>query len=173
MDFFLAYVKDSILVNRLAHFCQYKCVNIGWNHFIFVVLQILSVYYIHCSSYLDDNDDTHFWVKVDDRVLKTIMKHVFSACSFSYQEYCLHPSESVINQAPKMLSSLHPHVDCITHLEMCIHSGRLFLISASVDCSLALSFLSGVTIGTFGQVSCTQCEIGTAFVPVSSCKGCL
>ncbi|XP_053355952.1 WD repeat-containing protein 49-like [Clarias gariepinus] len=67
------------------------------------------------------------------------------------QEYCLHPSESVINQAPKMLSSLHPHVDCITHLEMCIHSGRLFLISASVDCSLALSFLSGVTIGTFGQ----------------------
>ncbi|TSR87325.1 WD repeat-containing protein 49 [Bagarius yarrelli] len=67
------------------------------------------------------------------------------------QEYCLHPSESVINQAPKMLSSLNPHVDRITHLEVCVHSGRLFLLSASADCSLALSFLPGGTIGIFGQ----------------------
>ncbi|XP_053479394.1 WD repeat-containing protein 49-like isoform X2 [Ictalurus furcatus] len=67
------------------------------------------------------------------------------------QKYCLQPSESVINQAPEMLSSLHPHVDCITHLEICVHSGRLFLLSASADCSLALSYLPGGTIGTFGQ----------------------
>ncbi|XP_058244547.1 WD repeat-containing protein 49-like [Hemibagrus wyckioides] len=67
------------------------------------------------------------------------------------KEYCLHPSESVINQAPEMLSSLQPHVDRITHLETCVHSGRLFLLSASADCSLALSFLPGGTIGTFGQ----------------------
>ncbi|MCJ8733487.1 hypothetical protein PDJAM_G00224060 [Pangasius djambal] len=81
------------------------------------------------------------------------------------QEYCLQPSESVINQAPEMLSSLHPHVDRITHLEMCVHSGRLFLLSASADCSLALSFLPGGTIGTFGQeVHWNLAEISEAFV---------
>ncbi|KAK3570238.1 hypothetical protein QTP86_017141, partial [Hemibagrus guttatus] len=67
------------------------------------------------------------------------------------KDYCLQPSESVINQAPEMLLSLQPHVDRITHLETCVHSGRLFLLSASADCSLALSFLPGGTIGTFGQ----------------------
>ncbi|KAF7699228.1 hypothetical protein HF521_003970 [Silurus meridionalis] len=67
------------------------------------------------------------------------------------QEYCLQPSETVINQAPKMLSSFQPHVDSITHLETCVHTGRLFLLSASADCSLALSFLPGGTIGIFGQ----------------------
>ncbi|XP_053091153.1 WD repeat-containing protein 49 isoform X2 [Pangasianodon hypophthalmus] len=81
------------------------------------------------------------------------------------QEYCLQPSESVINQAPEMLSSLHPHVDRITHLETCVHSGRLFLLSASADCSLALSFLPGGTIGTFGQeVHWNLAEISEAFV---------
>ncbi|XP_027023856.2 WD repeat-containing protein 49 isoform X1 [Tachysurus fulvidraco] len=81
------------------------------------------------------------------------------------QEYCLQPSESVIDQAPELLLSLQPHVDRITHLETCVHSGRLFLLSASADCSLALSFLPGGTIGTFGQdVRWNLAGISEAFV---------
>ncbi|XP_072551333.1 cilia- and flagella-associated protein 337-like isoform X2 [Salminus brasiliensis] len=67
------------------------------------------------------------------------------------QEYCLYPSDRVTNQAPKLLSSLRPHIDCVTHLETCVHGDQLFLISASTDCSLALSYLPGPTIGIFGQ----------------------
>uniref|UniRef100_A0A3B4BXT7 WD repeat domain 49 n=1 Tax=Pygocentrus nattereri TaxID=42514 RepID=A0A3B4BXT7_PYGNA len=68
------------------------------------------------------------------------------------QDYCLHPTETVTNQAPALLSSLRPHVNCVTHLETCVHGDQLFLLSASTDCSLALSFLPGPTIGIFGQV---------------------
>ncbi|KAL6478596.1 hypothetical protein MHYP_G00120290 [Metynnis hypsauchen] len=67
------------------------------------------------------------------------------------QDYCLHPTETVTNQAPALLSSLRPHVNCVTHLETCVHGDQLFLLSASTDCSLALSFLPGPTIGVFGQ----------------------
>ncbi|XP_017579094.1 WD repeat-containing protein 49 isoform X1 [Pygocentrus nattereri] len=67
------------------------------------------------------------------------------------QDYCLHPTETVTNQAPALLSSLRPHVNCVTHLETCVHGDQLFLLSASTDCSLALSFLPGPTIGIFGQ----------------------
>ncbi|GAA6093430.1 WD repeat-containing protein 49 isoform X1 [Tachysurus ichikawai] len=81
------------------------------------------------------------------------------------QEYCLQPPESVIDQAPELLLSLQPHVDRISHLETCVHSGRLFLLSASADCSLALSFLPGGTIGTFGQdVHWNLAGISEAFV---------
>ncbi|XP_062860513.1 WD repeat-containing protein 49-like [Trichomycterus rosablanca] len=67
------------------------------------------------------------------------------------QGYCLYPSEDVTTQPPALLSSLHPHTNCITHLETCSHDSRLFLLSASADCTVALSFLPGGTIGTFGQ----------------------
>ncbi|KAG9272878.1 WD repeat-containing protein 49-like [Astyanax mexicanus] len=67
------------------------------------------------------------------------------------QEYCLHPSPSITNQAPVLLSSLRPHIDCVTHLETCEHSNQLYLLSASADCSLALSHLPGPTVGIFGQ----------------------
>uniref|UniRef100_A0A8B9KPI6 WD repeat domain 49 n=1 Tax=Astyanax mexicanus TaxID=7994 RepID=A0A8B9KPI6_ASTMX len=67
------------------------------------------------------------------------------------KEYCLHPSPSITNQAPVLLSSLRPHIDCVTHLETCEHSNQLYLLSASADCSLALSHLPGPTVGIFGQ----------------------
>ncbi|XP_066540306.1 cilia- and flagella-associated protein 337-like isoform X2 [Hoplias malabaricus] len=69
------------------------------------------------------------------------------------QFYCIHPSETVTKQAPPLLSSLRPHVDRVTHLETCFHGDSLFLLSASVDCSLALSFLPGHTIGIFGKTA--------------------
>ncbi|KAK1785172.1 hypothetical protein P4O66_018589 [Electrophorus voltai] len=67
------------------------------------------------------------------------------------QEYCIHPAESVTNQMPMLLSSLRAHIDCVTHLETCVHGEQLFLLSASADCSLVLSYLPGPTIGIFGQ----------------------
>uniref|UniRef100_A0AAY4DDV3 WD repeat domain 49 n=1 Tax=Denticeps clupeoides TaxID=299321 RepID=A0AAY4DDV3_9TELE len=68
------------------------------------------------------------------------------------EEYCVTPLEGVINQDPKLLSTLHPHINRVTHLETCVHGEQLFLLSASVDCSLVLSYLPGPTVGVFGQV---------------------
>ncbi|XP_028818964.1 WD repeat-containing protein 49-like isoform X2 [Denticeps clupeoides] len=67
------------------------------------------------------------------------------------EEYCVTPLEGVINQDPKLLSTLHPHINRVTHLETCVHGEQLFLLSASVDCSLVLSYLPGPTVGVFGQ----------------------
>ncbi|MBN3299728.1 WDR49 protein, partial [Amia calva] len=67
------------------------------------------------------------------------------------QEYCLHCTDSVINQPPALLTTFQPHVDCVTHLETCVHNGQLLLTSASADCSVALSHISGSIVGIFGQ----------------------
>uniref|UniRef100_A0A8C7MU10 WD repeat domain 49 n=1 Tax=Oncorhynchus kisutch TaxID=8019 RepID=A0A8C7MU10_ONCKI len=72
--------------------------------------------------------------------------------TWGIQEYCLLPSDGVTNEAPELLGSLRPHMDCVTHLETCLHGGRLLLLSASADCSVALSYLPGDTVGVFGQV---------------------
>uniref|UniRef100_A0A3P8NM05 WD repeat domain 49 n=1 Tax=Astatotilapia calliptera TaxID=8154 RepID=A0A3P8NM05_ASTCA len=73
--------------------------------------------------------------------------------------YCLTPGEGVNKELPKLLSSFHPHLDHVTHLEMCLHGDKLLLLSASSDCSLALSYLPGETVGFFGQVNkCTQVQ---------------
>lgn len=69
------------------------------------------------------------------------------------QDYCLHPCEGVNREAPVLLTSARPHLDCVTHLETCVHGGQLYLLSASADCSLALSYLPGAAVGIFGQVS--------------------
>ncbi|XP_036820812.1 WD repeat-containing protein 49 [Oncorhynchus mykiss] len=71
--------------------------------------------------------------------------------TWGIQEYCLLPSNGVTNEAPELLGSLRPHMDCVTHLETCLHGGRLLLLSASADCSVALSYLPGDTVGVFGQ----------------------
>ncbi|XP_036393500.1 WD repeat-containing protein 49-like [Megalops cyprinoides] len=67
------------------------------------------------------------------------------------QDYCLSPGEGVIYQTPELLASVHPHLDCVTHLETCVHGEQLFLLSASADCSVALSYLPGAAVGVFGQ----------------------
>ncbi|XP_029571967.1 WD repeat-containing protein 49-like [Salmo trutta] len=71
--------------------------------------------------------------------------------TWGIQEYCLLPSDGVTNEAPELLGSLRPHMDCVTHLETCLHGDRLLLLSASADCSVALSYLPGDTVGVFGQ----------------------
>lgn len=73
-------------------------------------------------------------------------------CSSVPQHYCLEPDGEMTREPPKLLCSLHPHLDRVTHLEMCFHGDRLLLLSASSDCSVALSYLPGDAVGLFGQV---------------------
>nr|XP_015216124.1 PREDICTED: WD repeat-containing protein 49 isoform X2 [Lepisosteus oculatus] len=67
------------------------------------------------------------------------------------QEYGLHSSDNVINQPPALLTRFQPHVDCVSHLETCVHNGQLLLISASADCSVVVSYINGSIVGIFGQ----------------------
>ncbi|XP_042270251.1 WD repeat-containing protein 49-like [Thunnus maccoyii] len=71
--------------------------------------------------------------------------------TWDIQHYCLKPADGVTKELPKLLNSFRPHLDRVTHLETCIHGDRLLLLSASSDCSVALSYLPGDTIGLFGQ----------------------
>uniref|UniRef100_A0A8D3BFH2 WD repeat domain 49 n=1 Tax=Scophthalmus maximus TaxID=52904 RepID=A0A8D3BFH2_SCOMX len=55
-------------------------------------------------------------------------------------------------EPPDLLCHSRPHLDRVTHLETCVHGNGLLLLSASSDCSVALGYLPGDTIGLFGQV---------------------
>lgn len=83
---------------------------------------------------------------------------VLISLSLGFQEYCLHYSDSIVNQPPPLLTAFQPHVDCVTHLETCEHSRRLLIISASADCSVAVGNISGSPVGIFGQVN-TKCYL--------------
>uniref|UniRef100_A0A672YP90 Uncharacterized protein n=1 Tax=Sphaeramia orbicularis TaxID=375764 RepID=A0A672YP90_9TELE len=72
--------------------------------------------------------------------------------TWDVQRYCLEPFEGVTEKPPRLLCSSRPHLDCVTHLETCIHGDKLLLLSASSDSSVALSFLPGEAVGLFGQV---------------------
>ncbi|KAL4646983.1 WD repeat-containing protein 49-like [Arapaima gigas] len=67
------------------------------------------------------------------------------------QDYCLRPHQAAAGHSPELLGRSRPHTDCVTHLETCVHGGRLFLLSASADCRVVLSLLPGAIVGTFGQ----------------------
>ncbi|XP_030008874.1 WD repeat-containing protein 49-like isoform X2 [Sphaeramia orbicularis] len=71
--------------------------------------------------------------------------------TWDVQRYCLEPFEGVTEKPPRLLCSSRPHLDCVTHLETCIHGDKLLLLSASSDSSVALSFLPGEAVGLFGQ----------------------
>ncbi|KAK2847046.1 hypothetical protein Q5P01_010045 [Channa striata] len=71
--------------------------------------------------------------------------------TWDIQRYCLEPDDRRTTEPPKLLHSCRPHLDRVTHLETCIHGDKLLLLSASSDCSVALSYLPGPTIGLFGQ----------------------
>ncbi|KAM7399514.1 hypothetical protein PAMP_018781 [Pampus punctatissimus] len=71
--------------------------------------------------------------------------------TWDIQQYCLKPKIGVTKEPPTLLHSFRPHLDRVSHLETCIHGDRLLLLSASSDCSVALSYLPGDTIGLFGQ----------------------
>ncbi|XP_051874572.1 WD repeat-containing protein 49-like [Pristis pectinata] len=70
---------------------------------------------------------------------------------WNIQDYCLNYSDVVITQLPPMVAATQPHSDCINHLETCVQDGRLLIVSASADCSIVLSDISGSVIGVFGQ----------------------
>ncbi|XP_051813810.1 WD repeat-containing protein 49-like isoform X2 [Acanthochromis polyacanthus] len=71
--------------------------------------------------------------------------------TWDMKDYCLKPGEKVNEELPKLLRSFCPHLDQVTHLETCLYGDRLLLLSSSSDCSVALSYLPGDTIGLFGQ----------------------
>ena len=49
-------------------------------------------------------------------------------------------------------SQWQPHNDIITSLEICVRNDRTLVLSASMDCSVALWDIYGNQIGIFGQV---------------------
>ncbi|XP_070685843.1 cilia- and flagella-associated protein 337-like [Pempheris klunzingeri] len=71
--------------------------------------------------------------------------------TWDMQHYCLAPGDRTTEEPPELLCSFRPHLDRVTHLEICFHNDTLLLLSASSDCSVALSYLPGDTIGLFGQ----------------------
>ncbi|XP_067102682.1 cilia- and flagella-associated protein 337-like [Osmerus mordax] len=85
--------------------------------------------------------------------------------------YCYQPEEGVTNDAPELLGRLRPHLDCVTHLETCIHGDRLLLLSASSDCCVALSYLPGHTVGIFGQEEHWHLEGPGATTPMQGAQG--
>uniref|UniRef100_A0A3B3ZJ46 WD repeat domain 49 n=1 Tax=Periophthalmus magnuspinnatus TaxID=409849 RepID=A0A3B3ZJ46_9GOBI len=72
--------------------------------------------------------------------------------TWDIQNYCLSATQRVTNEPPELLRTSRPHLDHVTHLEACLHGERLLLLSASLDSSVALSYLPGELIGYFGQV---------------------
>ncbi|KAM6932151.1 LOW QUALITY PROTEIN: cilia- and flagella-associated protein 337-like [Lycodopsis pacificus] len=69
----------------------------------------------------------------------------------SLQQYCLQPDDGITKEPPELLRSFRPHLDGVTHLEMCPHGDRLLVLSASSDRSAVLSYLPGAIVGLFGQ----------------------
>ncbi|XP_060098428.1 WD repeat-containing protein 49 isoform X1 [Heteronotia binoei] len=71
---------------------------------------------------------------------------------WNIEDYCLSSTENMVTtQLPPVIRSFQPHEDCITYLETCTRNGCLFILSSSTDCSVVLSDISGVPLGTFGQ----------------------
>uniref|UniRef100_A0A3Q3F0E0 WD repeat domain 49 n=1 Tax=Labrus bergylta TaxID=56723 RepID=A0A3Q3F0E0_9LABR len=58
--------------------------------------------------------------------------------------------DATTREPPELLCAFRPHLDRVTHLDMCNHGDRLLLFSASADCSVALSYLPGATIDFWG-----------------------
>lgn len=71
---------------------------------------------------------------------------------WNIEDYCLSTDENMVTtQLPPMRRSFQPHEDCVTCLETCTRNSCLFILSSSTDCSVVLSDISGVPLGTFGQ----------------------
>ncbi|RXM28753.1 WD repeat-containing protein 49 [Acipenser ruthenus] len=123
--------------------------------------------------------DTGSIIMTVDRTCKYLITGDIDGCVkvWNIQEYCLHYSDSIVNQPPPLLTAFQPHVDCVTHLETCEHSRRLLIISASADCSVAVGNISGSPVGIFGQaykmrVAIIQSVLLTFLggIPVTQCS---
>ncbi|XP_053168013.1 WD repeat-containing protein 49 isoform X2 [Hemicordylus capensis] len=84
------------------------------------------------------------------------------------EDYCLALEEIPITEPPPLIRALQPHDDCITDLATCIQNSHLFVLSSSADCSVALTDISGIPFGVFGQEG--HWRIGN-YVPISSFRG--
>ncbi|CAG6005409.1 unnamed protein product, partial [Menidia menidia] len=71
--------------------------------------------------------------------------------TWDIKHHCLEPDERLNEDLPELLHHFHLHFDDVTHLEIFMHGHRCLLLSSSSDCSVALSYLNGETIGLFGQ----------------------
>nr|XP_061797439.1 WD repeat-containing protein on Y chromosome-like [Nerophis lumbriciformis] len=71
--------------------------------------------------------------------------------TWDIEHYCLESNEKVVTEPPELVHSFHPHMNGVTHLDTIILGDQQLLLSASLDCSVALSYLPGETIGLFGQ----------------------
>ncbi|KAK7882863.1 hypothetical protein WMY93_029037 [Mugilogobius chulae] len=71
--------------------------------------------------------------------------------TWDIQNYCLSATQRATSELPELLRTSRLHLDRVTHLEACFHGDRLLLLSASLDSSVALSYLPGELIGYFGQ----------------------
>ncbi|XP_010785611.1 WD repeat-containing protein 49-like [Notothenia coriiceps] len=71
--------------------------------------------------------------------------------TWDIEHYYLELHDGITDEPPKLLSSFRPHLDRVMHLETCLHGNRLLVLSASSDCSVALSYLRGDNVGLFGQ----------------------
>ncbi|XP_035536326.1 WD repeat-containing protein 49-like [Morone saxatilis] len=71
--------------------------------------------------------------------------------AWDIQHHCLEANDGITKEPPKLLRNFRPHLERVTHLEMCYHGDRLLLLSSSSDCSVALSYPPGDTVGLFGQ----------------------
>ncbi|XP_035479659.2 WD repeat-containing protein 49-like isoform X4 [Scophthalmus maximus] len=71
--------------------------------------------------------------------------------TWDIQRYVLTTEDGTSKEPPDLLCHSRPHLDRVTHLETCLHGNGLLLLSASSDCSVALGYLPGDTIGLFGQ----------------------
>uniref|UniRef100_A0A8C6T7V2 Uncharacterized protein n=1 Tax=Neogobius melanostomus TaxID=47308 RepID=A0A8C6T7V2_9GOBI len=78
--------------------------------------------------------------------------------TWDVQNYCCNPHEKVTEELPELVRTSRPHLNRVTHLEACLHGDRLLLLSASLDGSVALSYLPGEIVGYFGQTVGKLCS---------------
>ncbi|CAL8105784.1 unnamed protein product [Calicophoron daubneyi] len=70
---------------------------------------------------------------------------------WNIKEYCMTEGEYEVTTPPELISSWVAHVDLVCGLAFCTRFERLFLVTASSDCSVILWTVEGVKIGVFGQ----------------------
>ncbi|EDV25751.1 uncharacterized protein TRIADDRAFT_55170 [Trichoplax adhaerens] len=64
--------------------------------------------------------------------------------------YCT-GKQGFTTEPPPMKCSFQPHVDTISSIELFAHSRRVYVLTSSADCGIALWDVEGTYIGMFGQ----------------------
>nr|CAB3267710.1 WD repeat-containing protein 49-like [Phallusia mammillata] len=123
-----------------------SCGGGGWVRFWGTTRSTLLAEFVahpHAGNVIATNDpDDQYLVTADsDGAMKI----------WDISEYLLvEPSETILSQPP-VLASWQGHTDGINSVCICTRNSRLFIISASSDCSVALWDIRGNRVGEFGQ----------------------